>query len=83
MYFISAYEAPKLSVNSEYGEEISELLLYNDGIYFPYGSTGIYAFGDGKYYFSQPGYNKERGQYTNVRLYRATNNDEAPFETVE
>ncbi len=82
MYFISAYEAPKMSENSVYGEEISELSLYSDGIYFPYGSTGIYAFGDGYYYFSEPGYDRELGQYTNVRLYRAALDKTTTFEIV-
>ena len=79
MYIISAQEAPKMSQNSAYGEEIYELSLYNKGIYFPYGSTGIYAFGDGRYYFSRPGYDKEKGQYTNVRLYRASDSEADPF----
>ena len=68
-----------MSQNSAYGEEIYELSLYNKGIYFPYGSTGIYAFGDGRYYFSRPGYDKEKGQYTNVRLYRASDSEADPF----
>lgn len=71
MFFISADAKPVLSVHSAYNEEISELPLSSEGIYFPYGSTGMYAFGDGQYYFSQPGYDKELGQYTNVVLYRA------------
>ncbi len=83
MYLISATETPKMSVDSVYGEEISVLSTYNSGIYFPYGSTGIYAFGNGYYYFSRPGYDKERGQYTNVRLYRAKDSDSEPFELVE
>ena len=83
MFFISATQEPKMSVNSAYGEEILELSLYNEGVYFPYGSTGVYAFGDGYYYFSQPGYDRERGQYTKVRLYRVKDSDSEPFELVE
>ncbi len=83
MFFISALSTPKKCVHSPYGEEILELPLYNDGVYFPHGSTGVYAFGNGYYYFSEPGYDKSLGQYTNAVLYKATNSDTSPFEIVK
>lgn len=83
MFFISADATPVISKHTAYNEELLELPLYNEGIYFPYGSTGIYAFGNGYYYFSQHGYHKELGQYTNAVLYRATDNDTEPFQIVE
>lgn len=79
MFFISADATPFPSVHEAYGEEILELPLSGEGIYFPYGTTGVYAFGDGRYYFSQRGKHEELGQYTNVVLYRATDDANAPF----
>ena len=83
MFFISALATPELSVHNPYGEEISVLPLCNEGIYFPYGSTGVYSFGNGYYYFSHPGYDKDHGHYSNAVLYKATNSDTSPFEIVE
>lgn len=83
MFFISADSVPVSAKHSAYDEQILELPLYNEGIYFPYGSTGMYAFGNGYYYFSQHGYHSEHGQYTNAVLYRATSHDDAPFQAVE
>lgn len=83
MFFISADAAPVASKHAAYGEEILELPLYNEGIYFPYGSTGVYATGDGHYYFSQHGKHENFGQYTNAILYCATGDDTAPFQMLE
>ncbi|MBQ7761295.1 MAG: hypothetical protein IJ400_04490 [Clostridia bacterium] len=80
MFFISANEKPKQSIHSAYNEEILELPV-EKGIYFPYGSTGMYAFGNGYYYFSKQGQDKDLGQYTNVALYKACDNEE--FKIVE
>ncbi|MBQ9802658.1 MAG: hypothetical protein IJW51_06285 [Clostridia bacterium] len=82
MFFISADAMPRPAVHTVYGEEISELPLSRRGIYFPYGATGMYAFGDGRYYFSRAGQHEQLGQYTNAVLYRATSEDEAPFAEV-
>ena len=83
MFFLSADATPAVLLHSAYGEEILELPLLGEGIDFPYGSTGVYACGDGYYYFSQHGKHEELGQYTNVVLYRATDCPEAPFEEVK
>jgi hypothetical protein len=50
--------------------------------YFPYGSTGMCALGDGRYYFSEQGADAQRGQYTHVTLWRATGDPDHPFERV-
>ncbi len=72
---------------TEEGEvlQLAPMGLYHEasntcGWYFPYGTTGMYSFGDGTYYFSEDGRN-ENGWYTNIRLYRW--NAEKPFEIVE
>ncbi len=90
MYIIDGAQAPRDSTHRATGEPIRELSLKreglcSDGIYgnnFPHGSTGIYSFGNGYYYFSEHGCDDE-GQYTNVHLYRATGNAAEPFERVE
>lgn len=82
MFFISADAKPFLTNHKVYGEEILELPLMNEGNYFPYGETGIYAFGDGRYYFSQHGEDVELGQYSNVVLYRHTDDDMNPFKEI-
>lgn len=83
MFFIRADATPVPTRHPAYGEEIMELPLSGSGIYFPHGTTGIYAFGNGLYYFSQPGRDTERGQYTNVVLYRASEEDGTPFTVAE
>jgi hypothetical protein len=82
MFFISATAMPTPATHAVYGEKIEVLPLDEEGIYFPYGSTGVYAFGDGSYYFSQQAVDGERGQYTNVVLYRATGCKDDPFAVV-
>ena len=87
MYVIDGSIAPVSSTHKSTGEPIRELSLKSaglqkNGIYgnnFPYGATGIYAFGNGFYYFSESGCD-ENGQFTNVCLYRATNDPSDPFE---
>lgn len=90
MYIIDGAQAPRDSTHRATGEPIRELSLKREGlcsgsIYgnnFPHGSTGIYSFGNGYYYFSEHGCDDE-GQYTNVHLYRATGDAAEPFERVE
>lgn len=51
------------------------------GYYFPYGSTGMIALGDGYFYFSED--RKENGAYASeIRLYRYTGEAEKPFVRV-
>ncbi|MBQ8345451.1 MAG: hypothetical protein IJY42_04195 [Clostridia bacterium] len=80
LFFISATAQPTPSTHSVYGEEILTLPLACEGIRFPYGSTGLYAFGDGRYYFSQHGKHDELGQYTHAVLYRAVPPEEGFFQ---
>ena len=89
MYVIDGSIPPRASCHRITGEPITELSLLKAGVgegeifgnNFPHGSTGIYAFGNGYYYFSQPGHN-ENGQYTAVHLYKYTGNPQDPFEPV-
>ena len=50
-----------------------------DGIGFAHGDTGFAALGDGYYYISDCGRNEE-GQYTNVKLWRLTEEGFCPAE---
>ncbi len=87
MYIIDGKIKALDSVHNVTKENIKQLSLKRSieehngisGNNFPYGSTGVYAFGNGYYYFSQHGYDEEKGNYTNVKLYRASNS-EMPFE---
>ena len=45
---------------------------------FPYGSTGLFSFGDGKYYISHNGSN-DKGQFTDVYLYRYSSADDEMY----
>ena len=82
MFFISGEAIPTVESHIPYRESILTLPLYGEGIHFPYGSTGTFACGNGYYYFSQQGSDKELGQYTNAVLYRSKESGDAPFETV-
>lgn len=42
------------------------------GMTFPHGSTGLYSFGDGRFFVSHHTYSEEQGHATNVHLYRLT-----------
>lgn len=89
MFVIDGSAAPYESIHRATGERIVELSLKREGLCsgeifgnnFPYGSTGIYAFGNGYYYFSENA-SDEQGQFTNVNLYRATGKAEDPFEKI-
>lgn len=90
MYVIDGKISPRQAIHRATGEGILELSLKREGlsqgeIYgnnFPLGSTGIYSFGNGYYYFSAPGRDDE-GQFTNLCLYRATGDPKDPFIKVE
>ena len=51
-----------------YEEEEVEQLVVSDASHFPYGSTGLYSFGDGRWYVSIKG-SKDGVQYSDVTLY--------------
>lgn len=90
MFLVDASVPPKDSLHRVTGEPIRELTLKQLGChageiwgnYFPHGSTGTYATGNGYYYFSHHGSDAE-GQYTNLRLYRAGDGKTALFTLVE
>ena len=55
------------------------------GIYgwnFPYGSTGMHAFGNGLFYFSE-NFSSDAGQGSVLRLYQFIGNEEYPFKSVK
>ncbi|MBO9618832.1 MAG: hypothetical protein J7539_07325 [Niabella sp.] len=52
------------------------------GWYYPRGSTGLYALGNGYFYISQNGVTKNKKQYCDLRLYRWTGQTSGPFEEV-
>ncbi|MCD2423102.1 hypothetical protein LQ567_10035 [Niabella pedocola] len=53
------------------------------GWYYPWGATGLHALGNGYFYISQNGITKGKKQYCDLRLYRWTGQDAAPFEEVK
>lgn len=81
MFVIDGSVAPGEGVHAAYGEKIAVLTLAGQNR-FPYGSTGMCALGDGRYYFSEQGCDAQRGQYTYVTLWRATGDPAQPFERI-
>ena len=72
MYFIDGTVAPKTETLRGRGDEQGLVLTLADpagvggdtpGCHFPYGSTGMYADGNGLYYFSKPHNNAEDGSH--------------------
>ena len=80
MFVINGKKAPKEEVLKGYTPEekglvltLQETGLQENGIWgvdFPHGSTGIYAFGDGRFYISEHFETETGEQATNVCLYR-------------
>ena len=65
---------------------LKDTCLSSDGIYgvdFPHGSTGLYSFGDGRFYVSQHTVSPEKGQATNVYLYKLNTDGKWSFEKAE
>ena len=81
LFVIDGSVAPEEGVHAAYGEKIAVLTLVEQNR-FPYGSTGMCALGDGRYYFSEQGCDAQRGQYTYVTLWRATGDPAQPFERI-
>ena len=86
LFVLDGAKASRPGIHRATGEAINEVFLKTEGetggSFFPYGSTGMCALGDGLWYFSQEGNDPLRGQYTNVRLYRAGEGLELPFVPV-
>ncbi len=76
----SVSAAESVLIGHENGEKgliltLKDTGICENGIYgmtFPHGSTGLYSFGDGRFFVSQHTYSKEEGHATNVHLYRLT-----------
>ena len=81
MFVIDGTVAAAEGIHSAYGEKIAVLTLAGQS-HFPYGSTGMCALGDGRYYFSEQGRDAQHGQYTHVTLWRATGDPAQPFERI-
>ncbi len=79
---VAATKQLLLGRNEELGNVLQSARLgkqgKTEGIWgsdFPYGATGVAAFGDGRYYFSQDGDDGNGGFYTNATLYRFINGE--------
>lgn len=77
LFLIDASVAPYEAKPKGLKEKVKMLTLKRcgnekNGIYgydFPYGSTGLYSFGDGNYLISEEG-SDVKGQYSNIYLYK-------------
>ncbi|WP_300598255.1 hypothetical protein [Niabella sp.] len=95
LFAIDGARAPALQPLKEFdnGEKGNLLQLATAGMYdqksgvhgwyYPWGSTGMHALGNGYFYISQNGVTKSKKQYCDLRLYRWTGQDAAPFEEVK
>ncbi len=91
LYIIDGSAAPYTALLHGLPETGKQLTLKSgpvagqDGISgypFAYGSTGLYSFGDGRYYISHEG-RCEKGEYTDVYLYRYdVSASSPPFERI-
>ncbi len=87
MFVIDGSVAPKTEKHPVSGETVSFLTLKKqkngeDGIFFHYGSTGMFSLGDGRFYFSRHFRHKKHGQATRVQLYKRTENAKNKFKKV-
>lgn len=74
LFFIDAAVKPRVAEIYGRGGEVGNNLTLKPigdsrdgkiyGSHFPYGACGIYSFGDGRYYFAKPGFDKETGTHT-------------------
>ena len=74
---VEAVEAPLKGRNGEVGMQLTLAKTAETGLHdlpgctFPLGSTGVFAVGDGRFYFSDPISNKEEKTFSStVQLYR-------------
>lgn len=92
MYIIDGTAAPQKKDNP-YDSEVLHLSLKQAGIYheqtkiwgysFHKGQEGVFAFGDGSYYFAHPYRDTEHRYGAMLRLYRRSFDSNEPFVTVE
>lgn len=95
-YCIDGAAAPVLQCLTGRGEEQGLVLSHAEGglqdrepavrgYAFPYGDTGMVAFGDGLYYFSHHGSNREeKSFFSDLKLYKAAPDGSAePFTELE
>ena len=75
MYFIDGSAAPRMDKLIGRGDEVGAQLTLGDpvgtgeeipGSAFPLGSTGVWAAGDGTFFFSTPGRNKEEKTFNST-----------------
>ena len=87
LFVIDGHFAPVSKTHPQSGETAEYLTLKKqkngeDGLFFPYGSTGMFAVGDGRFLFSLPIRHKKHGHGTKVRLYRRTEKEKRCFKKV-
>lgn len=87
LFVIDGKIPPEQRTHPVSGETVEFLSLKKqengeDGIFFPYGSTGMFAVGDGRFYFSKPTKSKKHGHGTSIHLYRATADPQKPFKKI-
>ena len=85
MFVIDGSIAPRHEIlkGVEPDTEAEVLTLWGtgtEGYSFPYGSTGIYAFGDGRFYFSENYRTQEGLEGSVIRMYRYTGQAPELFE---
>ncbi len=75
LYVMDGSHPAAPGVHTGTGERITEVFLKGSalphgiaGSRYPYGATGMYAFGDGRWYVSVDGNDPARGQYTELKL---------------
>ena len=92
-FFIDGKASPQSQVLQGRGGEVGEVLMHASlpskrgsvgSVDFAYGQTGIFSFGDGSYYFSHDGRDREAGVfYTEFVKYRMDPLSEDVFVRVE
>ncbi len=92
LFAIDARQKPRMQLltgRQEQGMVLTSAKLgqEDNGIYgsmFPYGATGIYSLGNGTFYFSENGYDKEKKLfYTHLQAYRLESDALALFMKLE
>ena len=91
MFVIDGAAEPEVKT-SRFGTEHPHVVLKKEGVChevtgiwgnkFSRGQTGVYAFGDGEYYFSNDFRTGDGRSSSVIRLYRRCDDPQRPFETV-
>lgn len=83
MFVIDGSAAAVFKEHPATGEKVEMLQLKpqkgEDGMFFPYGATGMFAIGDGRFLFSVPEHHKKHGHATTVCLHAQFEKSKNPF----